>query len=104
MSDGGGVLNALITGGLGATIGSIITATIQIFSKRGESRATAADLVSKAAGTIVARLDAENRELREALLLLIEVLDEVTPELAESRPDIGVKLHAARRAAERTFL
>jgi hypothetical protein len=104
VSDGGGVLNALITGGLGATIGTIITAGIQIFSKRGESRATAADLVSKAAGTIVARLDAENRELREALLLLIEVLDEVTPELAELRPDISVKLHAARRAAERTFV
>lgn len=103
MADSNGLVTTLLTGGLGATLGGVITAVIQTFSKRGESRAAAADLVSKAAGSIVARLDAENKALREALLLLIEVLDEVTPAL-HTQPDVTTKLAAARRAAERAIL
>lgn len=103
MADSHNVLTAVLTGGLGATLGGILTAVIQTFSKRGESKAAAADLVSKAAGTIVARLDAENKALREAILLLIEVMDEVTPAL-HAQPEVTEKLHSARRAAERAIL
>lgn len=101
VADSGNVLTTLITGGLGATLGGIVTAVLQVAGKRGESKATAADLVSKAAGTIVTRLDAENRNLREAILLLIEVLDEVAPAL---HSDVAKKLNDARRAAERAIL
>ena len=105
MADSSNVLTAVLTGGLGATLGGVITAVIQTFSKRGESRAAAADLISKAAGSIVERLDAENKALREAIILLIEVLDEVSPELLDTRHNhIAEKLTAARRAAERAIV
>ena len=103
MADNNNLLTTLTAGGLGATLGGIITAILQVVGKRGESKATAADLVSKAAGTIVARLDVENKALREAILLLVEVLDEVAPALT-THPDVATKLLAARRAAERAIL
>lgn len=103
MSDSNNILTTLVTGGLGATFGGIITAVLQVVGKRGESKAAAADLVSKAAGSIVARLDQENKALREAILLLIEVMDEVAPDLIV-HPQVSRKLLAARRAAERAIL
>ena len=44
-ANGSDIINVLVTGGLGATIGSIVTALIQVFSKKGESRAKASLLV-----------------------------------------------------------
>lgn len=103
MSESGSVLSTLAAGGLGATIGGIATAVIQAFSHRHESKATAAELITNAAGTLVARVDQENKQLRKAVLLLVEVLDEVVPAL-ESTPVIKQKLLEAKKAAQRAVV
>lgn len=94
-----GIISVLVSGGLGAAVGGVLTSIIQSISRRDESRATAADLVTKAAGSLVARLDKENRALREAVLLLTDVLDDVLPSL-QATPEAIQKLKAAKRAAE----
>lgn len=99
MADGAGLLAALASGGLGAAIGGVLTAIVQAVSRKGESRATAADLVTKAAGTLVDRLDRENKQLREAVLLLTDVLDEVLDEI-QAPPEAIAKLREAKRAAQ----
>ena len=71
MAETSSILSTLISGGLGATIGGVVTATIQVFSHRGESKAAAADLITKAAGSMVERFEQENKQLRKAVLLLI---------------------------------
>ena len=60
-------LTTLITGGLGAALGGIITAIVQVMSRAGESRATAAELVTRAASTLVEQLQADNERLRERI-------------------------------------
>ena len=100
MADGSNVFGVLLSGGLGATIGGILTAAISVFGRRGESRATAAELVTRAAGEMVDRLRSENKSLREAVLLLTDVLDEVLPQL-DAPPDVIAKLKKAKRAAQR---
>lgn len=101
MSDPGGfpLLSTLVTGGLGATLGSVLTAVLQVVSKRGESRANAADLVTKAASSIMDRLDRENKALRQAVLLLTDVLDEALPQL-QAPEEMLAKLKAAKLAAQ----
>lgn len=101
MSSGGSVLSTLVTGGLGATVGGVLTAIVQAVSKRGTDKATAAELITKAAGSMVDRVEAENRQLRKAILLLIEVIDEVDTSM---HPEAVLKLRAARRAAERAII
>ena len=96
------IVSGLLTGGVGATIGSIVTAAIQVVGKRSESRAAAADLVTRAAGTMIDRLDRENHELREAILLLTDVLDEVLPTI-KAPPDAIGKLREARKALQRAI-
>jgi len=97
---GATLVGTLVTGGLGATIGGIVTAGIQVMSRRGESKAVAADLVTKAAVSMVDRLDRENKALREAILLLTDVLDEVLPQL-QAPDDAVATLKAAKLAAQR---
>ena len=95
------VLPALISSGFGAGVTGVIVAVIQTTGTRGESRAHAADLVTSAAGRLVKRLDEDNVHLREAVLLLTDVLDEVIPLLSVSAPpDVVAKLKRAKRAAE----
>lgn len=96
----GGTIAALVTGSVGATLGSIATAFIQIAGHRGQSRAAAADLITSASARVVERLDGENRQLREAILLLTDVLDEVMP-LLDAPPDALLKLRQAKRAAQK---
>lgn len=86
MSDLSNLVTALITGGLGATVGGIGTAIVQAASHKGESRATAADLVSNAAGNLADRLDklnakleTENRQMRKAMVSLTEAIEEMLP-------------------------
>jgi len=100
---------ALITGGLGATVGTVITAVIQLVSKRGESRAVAADRVTNAAGNLADRLDKintdleqENRHMREAMIALAEGVEELLP-LAENDEATQVKIRAAIKAARIAF-
>lgn len=102
MVTGSSIVNGLITGGLGATIGSVFTAVIQIMSKKGESRATAADIVTGASERIIVRLENENRSMRHAIVLLTEVNDEIVSELRELGAQDGVisKLKQANRAAK----
>jgi hypothetical protein len=99
MPSGDNWIAALASGSLGAALGGVITGIIQALSHKAESRATAADLVTKAAGSMVERYDKENKQLRQAVLLLTDVLDEVLP-LIEAPPEAMSKLRAAKRAAE----
>jgi len=100
MANTSSVIAGLVTGGLGATIGSVVTAVVQVTGKRSESKAAAADLVTNAAGRMVDRLDKQNSELREAVLLLTDVLDEVMPHL-DAPPEVMEKLRKAKRVAQR---
>lgn len=63
MSDRSGIVTAIWTG-TAAALGGVVTAALQLVMKRGESRAAAAELVSRAAGGLVDRLEHENLELR----------------------------------------
>ncbi len=99
-------LSVLITGGLGVTLGSIGVAAIQAFTKRNENRAHAADLVSDAAGNLADRLsklndklDGENRQMRMALLMLTDVVDQIIP-LVNAPPTVIANLKKANNAAK----
>lgn len=100
-SDDSGLLSLLITGGLGATLGSVFTAVLQAISKRGEVRAQAADLITGAATEMIDRIRAENKSIREAFTILDDVVHELIlredlhPEVRETLRGAAVK---ARRA------
>ena len=105
MSD---VVAALVTGGLGATLGTLGTAVVTSMSKRGESRAVAADRVTNAAGNLADRLDKinndleqENRHMRQALIALAEGVEELLP-LALDEVN-RVKIRDAIKAARIAF-
>lgn len=106
MGETANLATALITGGVGAALGSIGTALVQTLSKRGESRAVAADRVTHAAGNLADRLDrmnasleAENSLMRQAIIALADVMDEVVPLLPdEQRAKARAAISAARMA------
>lgn len=102
MTSNNNLVTALTSGGLGAALGGVVTAILQITSKRGESHAVAADLVTKAAGALADRLSTENHQLREAVLLLTDVLDEVLP-VIDAEPAVIDKLRRAKIAAQRAI-
>jgi uncharacterized protein HemX len=90
VSDLSNLVAALITGGLGAAVGGIGTAVVQASSHKNESRATAADLVSNAAGNLADRLDklntrleTENRQMRKAMVSLTEAIEEMLPAVTD---------------------
>lgn len=100
--------SALITGGVGAALGSIGTALIQSFSKRGESRAVAADRIADAAGNLADRLDKmnthleeENTVMRHAIIALADVMDEMIPLLPAE--DMRIRAKAAITASRRAL-
>ena len=104
----GEVVGALITGGLGATIGSIGTAVVQSMSSRGESKAIAADRVTNAAGNLADRLDKfntrlerENAALRRALLSLCEAIEDIMPVVDDAV--VRSKVHDAVSEARKSF-
>ncbi len=96
------IITAMITGGVGATIGSIATATIQSLSGRAKSRAEAADLITGASNRIINRLEIENKSMREAIVLLTEINDEIVWELKELGADEALteKLRKINRSAK----
>lgn len=77
-------VSALLNTGIGAVVGAIAVSLINIWGKKGESRATAADLVTNAAGGLIdrlertnERLDKENKQMRAAIITLTDVVDEM---------------------------
>lgn len=105
MAEWGTAINSVVSGGIGASIAAAVTAVVQLVGRKGESRATAADLVAEAAGKVTAqvnelnaRFEHDNRQMRAALLSVIDCLDEL---IASSDVPVSTaeKLRAARRTA-----
>lgn len=95
-----------MSGGFGAGIATVVVAMIQTFSKRSESRATAADLITGAAGSLavrqgetIVRLEARIERQAQAIVALTAVLDEILPRLDITESDRR-KLHKAIMAAK----
>lgn len=74
---GGGVVGWIVVGGGGTLIGSVVTAFIQTLGARGKDRAAAADVSVGAATRMMDRLERENTRMREAIIALTDVLDEL---------------------------
>ncbi len=107
MSDSGNFIVALVTGGLGAALGSIGTALIQTVSKKGEARAVAAERVTSAAGNLADRLDRlntkleqENVQMRKALVSLCEAVEDILDVVEEesTREKVQKAINNARIA------
>lgn len=97
-SNSGNFIVALVTGGLGAALGSIGTAVVQTVSHKGEARAEAADRVTNAAGNLADRLDKlnskleqENHQMRIALIALAEAVEDLIPEIKDGPTRIRVQ-------------
>lgn len=73
----GSVIGWIIAGGGGTLIGSVVTAFIQTLGSRGKDRAAAADVSVGAATRMMDRLERENTRMREAIIALTDVLDEL---------------------------
>lgn len=81
MADNNSIVGWVIAGGGGTLIGSLIMSVIQTLGKRGVDRATAADMATNAASRIISRLEAENANMRRAIVTISEVLDAVIEDL-----------------------
>ena len=112
MSEGGmgTILAALAYAGVGAGLGTIGASFIAARSSRGESRAHAAEILSNAAGGLAdrmsklnERLDKDNRELRDALSSLIEVIDLIIPYIKDAPTDIITKAGNISRHARQVL-
>ncbi len=95
------IIPALVSGGFGAGLATIVTALIQTWSKKGESRASAADLITDAAGTLaarqgetIARLEARVERQAKAIMALTSALDELLPSLPVTESE-RARLHKA---------
>ena len=99
MDDHPSLIGWLIAGGGGTLIGSVITAFIQTLGSRGKDRADAADKSVSVASRMIDRLEKENDQMREALILITDALDEYLDDPAN--PDVRDKLRAAARKAKR---
>lgn len=99
---GNEIVSSLVTGGIGATVGSILTAVIQSLSGRAKSRAEAAEIITGASDRIIIRLEKENKSMRKAIVLLTEINDEIVYELKSLGVDqrLTKKLQATNRAAK----
>lgn len=75
------VLTGFIAAGGGTLLGSVATAFFQTMGNKGRNRAEAADLTVTAAGRIIDRLEKENIEMRKAILLITQIIDELIEDL-----------------------
>lgn len=105
-----GILSALSYAGIGAGLGTVGASIIAARSSRGEQRAHAAEILSNAAGgladrlsTLNEKLDKDNRELREALFSLIEVIDMLLPYIKEAPPNIITKVEKISKQAKQAL-
>ena len=101
-----GAVTALAYAGVGAGVGSIGAAVISTHAGKSESRAHAANLISEAAAglaekqvEIIDRITQQNERMRQAILLLSDVLDDLLPQLPLSKADM-TKLKKATNAAK----
>jgi hypothetical protein len=101
-----GAISALAYAGVGAGVGSIGAAIVSTHASKGESRAHAANLISEAAAglaerqvEIIDRITDQNERMRQAIILLSDVLDELLPQLPLSAPDMN-RLKKATNAAK----
>lgn len=85
---------------------AVLTPLIQHFSHRSETRAHAADLIAEAAGNMTDRmsklneqLDARNRQMRTAIMLLTDAVDQILP-FIDASPQIVQQLKKANNAAK----
>lgn len=105
MPDLTGLLQGITYTGIGAIVSPLVVAMIQARSKKSESRETAADLISNAAGALTQRLSDDNIELREtikhqrrAILAIVDVLDDLIDSV-DLPDDQREKARAASRLA-----
>jgi len=89
----------LVAGGGGTILGSIIMSVISIMGTKGKDRASAADVSVSAATKIMDRLEAENIAMREAIVIVTEILDEIVSNV-DMPQKTAIKLRAANRAAK----
>lgn len=101
-----GAITALAYAGVGAGVGSIGAAIVSTRAGRGESRAHAANLISEAAAglaerqvEIIDRISGQNEKMRQAIILLSDVLDDLLPQLPLSKTDL-TKLKKATNVAK----
>jgi hypothetical protein len=80
----GTAANAIVSGGIGASFGAIITAIIQTVSGKKVARAQAADIIEATAGRWLERLNERNQQLedennayRQALNLVEDACEEL---------------------------
>ena len=102
----GGAVTALAYAGVGEGVGSIGAAIVSTRAGKGESRAHAANLISEAAAglaekqvEIIDRITQQNERMRQAIIMLSDVLDELLPQLPLDEGDM-TKLKKATIAAK----
>ena len=95
------IIPALISGGFGAGLATVVTAVVQTLGKKAESRATAAGIITDAAGNLaarqsetIARLEARVERQAKALVALTAVIDELLTDMAIDVP-ARKRLHKA---------
>ena len=86
MADISSLVVGIVSGGIGTSLGAIAAAIIQSRSKKGESRATAADIVTGASAKIIVRLEQENKQMREAIVMVSSLLDELIEDMPVDNP------------------
>lgn len=96
---GGSIVGWVVAGGGGTLIGSVLTAFIQTLGSRGKDRANAADVSVGAATRMMDRLERENTRMREAIIALTDVLDELITDVDLS-PASRAKLREANNKAK----
>ena len=99
-SSSGSIVGWILAGGGGTIIGSIVMGFIQTFGSRGKDRADAADSSVNAAGKIIDRLEKENIRMRESIVLISEVIDNILDELPAENRALKAKLRKAKQAAQ----
>jgi hypothetical protein len=118
MADFGGLIQSATYVGIGGVFGPLIVAMIQSRGKKSESRATAADLISNAAGGVADRLNTLNiqqgktidehertiKAQRLAMIKIIDVLDDVIDSIGSLDGPQEAKLREANRLAREAAL
>jgi hypothetical protein len=96
--------------GLGTLLGTVVGKMIEGFTSRRKVEAEAAEVITDAAGTLVNNLQLLNRQLdaqlyqmRVAVLLLTEVVDQIAP-LVNASQEVVDKLKSANRAAKLAYM